>query len=338
MLKIKPVVKVEVEVEVPGGKVYRIGSDVLEILYEIYRGGSILYAAKRLGIAYSRVWERIARLEAQLGERVLNTRRGRGGTRLTALGLALVKAYREGHVNCYEVPTGETSVPFTPKLVYAGSDDFIVRKVLSRLSSEDVTVESYWIGSISGLASVVLREADVGGIHVIGDEGYNEWLVKEFARGYNVSYLYGYERSLGFATNQLSYRNIESVIRDLCRGRLRIANRVPGAGSRRLLEKLLIDSGCRDFMLIPGWGEEYSTHQDVLDALKKGEADVGVVAMHDALRYGLNYIHIVWERFDFVMNKTKHGRVFSRTLCEVIDEGLPEGYKAYRDSCRVEDL
>lgn len=338
MFKIKPVVSVEVEVEIPGGKVYRVDNDTLEILYEIYRGGSILHAAKRLGMAYSRVWERIARLEAQLGERILNTRRGRGGTRLTPLGLALVKAYREGYLNYDRGSIGEASVPFTAKLVYAGSDDFVVRKILSKLSSEDVSVESYWIGSISGLASVVLREADVGGIHVIGDEGYNEWLVKGFARGYNVSYLHGYERSLGFATSQSSYETVEGIIRDLCRGRLRIANRVPGAGSRRLLEKLLIDSGCRDFKLIPGWGEEYSTHQDVLDAVRNGDADIGVVAMYDALKYGLNYIHIVWERFDFVMNKTRYSRIFSSTLCEFIDEGLPEGYRTYRGSCRVEDL
>ncbi len=73
-----------------------IGKGGYEILKTIDQYGSIAKASEVLGMSYKFIWNYIKRLESNLGEPVVEMRRGgrgKGGTRLTPAGRMLLELY-----------------------------------------------------------------------------------------------------------------------------------------------------------------------------------------------------------------------------------------------------
>lgn len=73
-----------------------IGRGGYMILKAINQYGSISKASEVLGMSYKFIWSYIKRLEENLGESVVETRRGgrgKGGTRLTPAGRDLLETY-----------------------------------------------------------------------------------------------------------------------------------------------------------------------------------------------------------------------------------------------------
>ncbi|MBS7628377.1 TOBE domain-containing protein [Candidatus Bathyarchaeota archaeon] len=76
---------------------YVIGKGGVTILKAIDKYGSISEAAKKIGISYKHVWDKIAEMEKALGEPFLQTRRGGrmggGGAELTGKAMTLIRNY-----------------------------------------------------------------------------------------------------------------------------------------------------------------------------------------------------------------------------------------------------
>ncbi len=64
------------------------------LLKEIQKTGSILKAAKNLGLSYKRAHSQIKAMEERLGDKILEKKRGKGA-RLTALGKEVLREYEE---------------------------------------------------------------------------------------------------------------------------------------------------------------------------------------------------------------------------------------------------
>jgi N-terminal domain of molybdenum-binding protein len=77
-----------------GDREVEIGSKVIEILRIVKMRGTLKAASKELGISYRGVLSIVRKLEKELGERLIETRRGRGArARLTRLGEEILDIY-----------------------------------------------------------------------------------------------------------------------------------------------------------------------------------------------------------------------------------------------------
>ncbi len=313
-----------------------------KLLMLIDRHGSILAASKILGIPYSRAWECISRIERVVGEKIVEAKRGlRGGARLTSVGQAILERYIGEYRRVFGREFNVSTKPCRLEgdvLVYSGSHDIVVEKILGMLRSMGYRVESYWIGSLKGLASIALGESCIAGIHLLDtDTGvYNKPYVEKTCCGLDIVYVDGYLREQGFiAREKLGYREI---IDQLLSGKLRLINRNKGSGTRLLVDYILAREsskrGVRDYKsVVKGYGEEAYTHIDVARKIASGEADVGVGIRWAAEAYNLYFTPIKWERFDFIILKScldkEPVKEFLRILRTSIDEIIHKlrGYK-----------
>lgn len=337
--------RVELIGEVDG--VECIDSRVIKLLYLIDKHGSIYSASKSLGMAYSRAWELLSKLERAISAKIVERRRGGkggGGATLTPIGRAILEEY----LSAYEKITGRKfefsilSDIYVPDVAYMGSNDPIVEKMFGIIrESLNINVGIEWLGSGLGLSCISLGEADIAGIHLVDKETgiYNLPYIEKMWLEDSVVLVEGYLRDIGFVTRRsLGY---EDIIEGIIRGELKLACRQRGTGTRTLLLNIL-EKECRIRGLsfrevksrIRGLDTEYKTHLDVVRAIASGEADVGLAIRWAADQYKLNYVHVTWEHFDFVIRKEVINRKpiqeFLRVLSEECKRIIEEfsGYKA----------
>ncbi len=173
------------------------------------------------------------------------------------------------------------------------------------------------VGSMGGLYAVKRGEADVAGLHLVDEETgqYNvPYMVK-----YNVNnavLIRGYFREQGLIVprggNPKNIRGIEDLLRG---GDVRIVNRNKGAGTRFLLDIKLKEiankMGVKFEELvrrINGYYYEVKTHTAVAAAVAQGKADAGVGIRAAAAMYGLDFIPLGWESYDFAIPIDRLGK------------------------------
>ena len=309
--------------------------------------GSLLAACRALGISYSRIWERIAKAERILGTKLVEAKRGGkggGGIKLTPIAKKLIEIYREGLEilrPCMEImgkiPSIERPIP---ELTIMGSHDPLLEKLIGIIRSYGVKdIEVHWVGSLGGLASLILEEADIASIHLLDSNTntYNIEYLKRFMLINKAILVRGYLREIGFALRpKLGLSKIDEVIEMMRKGLLRFANRNPGSGTRILFENILRKYGI-DFSRVRGFETEYRTHFETISAVATGNADLCLAPYYLAKLYNLNFIHVTWEHYDFVIMRSRLKKravqLFIETLKsekEMINS-LP-GYKALNNT------
>ncbi|MCD6369064.1 MAG: LysR family transcriptional regulator [Thermoproteales archaeon] len=307
--------------------------------------GSILKASRQIGIPYSRAWESIARIERILGSKILVVKRGGksgGGAQLTKLGKELLRLYLNRLRQLgLEEKTNMVGLVKPPELIFAGSHDIIVEHLIRLLKNRGVRdVDFSWIGSANGLATLMLEEADVAGIHLYDPSTgtYNTPFLEKYYLKNRVILLRGYARELG-----LIYRpglNIKGL-EDLFTGKYTFINRNQGSGTRIIFDYLLSKTAAsKGFSLkeaikrIPGYNNEVSTHHEVGEAISTGEADVGFGLKLIAVSRGLNFIPMITEEYDFAVlygKMEKHGvKVFIKALKDIELRKLVEKMPGYK--------
>ncbi|MET1102383.1 MAG: substrate-binding domain-containing protein [Pyrodictiaceae archaeon] len=325
-----------------------------KLLLLIDKCGSILCASRSLGIAYSRAWERISRAEKLLGIRIVEAKRGGrggGGASLTEEGrellLRFLEAYRRIHGSDPKVSiAGGKGVEET--ILYAGSNDPALQRLIGLLRERGVAIEAHWIGSLRGVAAILLGEADVAGVHLVDPTTgeYNTHIAGLVAGRAVV--IKGYERLQGFLSRQVM--SLEETIEGLFAGRLSLVNREESTGTRLLLEYVLKREARRRGLsiefrrVIRGWDNTARTHMEVAERVARGEADVGLAIEAAARAYGLNFTPLTWERFDYIVRgdslEKNSVKEFLRALCssefKEILSSMP-GYRARDDMCSVKE-
>lgn len=321
-----------------------------EILRLIGERGSILAACRSLGLPYSRVWERICSVERVLGIKLIEAKRGGrggGGATLTSYARKLLELYSravERIKPCAsllkQTPTYEKP---PPELAVIGSHDPLLEHLIGILRSKGLRdIEVQWVGSLGGLASIILGEADIAGIHLYDPdtEVYNKPYITKLPLEGEVVLVKGYERELVFALRPtLNINSVNEVIDMLASGKLTLANRIRHSGTRIYLNHLFkkYNVNTRN---IKGYETEYRTHFDVASAVALGKADVCLTLKHIAKIYSLKTVHVIWEHYDFIIPRSKMKKHSVKLFLETLKNlrsivRKPLGYKITEDTGEI---
>jgi excisionase family DNA binding protein len=87
-------------------------------------------------------------------------------------------------------------------------------------------------------------------------------------------------------------------VKDIAERRARLAQRQRGAGAQLLLLSLLVQAGCELEALEQG--PMCPTGSDLAHAVQTGKADCGIATRSAAAAAQLDFVPLMWERFDFV--------------------------------------
>jgi molybdate-binding protein/DNA-binding XRE family transcriptional regulator len=189
-----------------------------------------------------------------------------------------------------------------------------------------------WIPVSSDAALKMLGRghAHVAGAHLFDEEAgeYNLPFVRRAFGGRPMMVVTFAHLEEGFAVARGNPRRIRKP-EDIARPEVRLVNREPGAGARRLLDRLLRKARVPP-SAIEGYEHLLRGHLEVAQAVALGAADVGVVARSAAIAHGLDFIPLSEERFDLVFPKewsgdaragfivdTLEGRAFRRELASL---------------------
>jgi putative molybdopterin biosynthesis protein len=168
-------------------------------------------------------------------------------------------------------------------------------------------------GSLGGLHAIKRGEADVAGVHLLDEKtgDYNIPFYHFFGLEEKAVLVRGYAREQGFLLPKGNPKGIHGF-EDLLNREISFMNRNRGSGTRMLvdlqLSKIASSRGLalEDFTKgILGYTSEAKSHSAVAAAVAHGRADVGVGIRTVAEAYGLDFLKICDESYDFLLAKDR---------------------------------
>lgn len=213
-----------------------------------------------------------------------------------------------------------TEDPKLPELLLIGSNCVGLNRLLELLPFKTRSLSR---GSTGGVEAIINGVADVAGVHIWDEDGYNVPFLKE--RGIeDVKLLRGYKREQGLILQPGNPQGVGSV-EDLIEKEVRIVNRTSGSGTRILFDHLLEKSARnlgRDSQEakqgIPGYEVELATHNAVASAVRDGKAEAGIGIRSVAEAQGLDFVELQDEEFDFLCRadllESPQGKIFRKEL------------------------
>ena len=186
-------------------------------------------------------------------------------------------------------------------LIVTGSHDPIIDELADLLQRAGCgfRVKSSHVGSMGAVHAVRAGQAHMGAIHLLdGETGtYNEHILREYFPNGGAVLIKGVKRVQGFMVQKGNPAGVRGLA-DL--KRVRYVNRQRGAGTRVLLDHLLKRSGVSP-REVNGYSNEKFTHTAVAAAVAAGNADVGLGIYSAAKMYGLDFIPLCDEEYDFLV-------------------------------------
>jgi len=191
-----------------------------------------------------------------------------------------------------------------PDLVITGSHCVALDAALGTLADQGFSARTIAVGSLGGVAAAERGECDLAPVHLVDPETgiYNAHLlrpglslVKGWQRLQGVVYRTGDARFEGFSAQAA----VKTALADAA---CLMVNRNAGAGTRVLIDKLL--AGARP----PGYSNQPRSHNAVAAAVAQGRADWGVAIERVAKLYGLGFLPLVPEEYDFLLVEKRRER------------------------------
>ena len=190
-----------------------------------------------------------------------------------------------------------------PDLVVTGSHDVALDIVLGALA-EKWSARTIAVGSLGGVAAARRGECDLAPVHLLDPDGdtYNTHLVTP-----GLALVRGWQRMQGFVfrpdDRRFEGRGVQEAIAvALADQDCVMVNRNGGAGTRILIDKLL--AGLRP----PGYGNQPRSHNAVAAAVAQHRADWGVAIEPVARLYGLGFLPLTPECYDFLLVEKRRAR------------------------------
>jgi putative molybdopterin biosynthesis protein len=201
-------------------------------------------------------------------------------------------------------------------LVIIGSHCAGLDLLIGKLLRMGVRAKAMYVGSMGGLAAAKRGECDIAGVHLMDAETgeYNRHLLTE-----TLTLVPGYGRMQGIVYRpgdaRFAGRSVdEAMSAALADPDCTIVNRNTGSGTRIIVDKLLGDRRP------PGYAIQTKSHNAVAAAVHQGRADWGVAINTVAEQYGLGFIPLQQERYDFVVPKARLERHAVRMFCDVLED------------------
>jgi putative molybdopterin biosynthesis protein len=176
----------------------------------------------------------------------------------------------------------------------------IVAGHMARLARGRDPARVSWLeaGSAASLAAVAGGTAHLAGLH-LRDGETGEFNVPQAARALAATggVVVAFSRwEQGFVVAPGNPRGVRSAA-DLARADVRLVNREPGAGSRALLDQMLLGAGVAPGQ-VHGYDRQVASHFQVAGTVAAGGADAGIALAAAAEAYGLDFVPLVEVRFD----------------------------------------
>jgi len=210
-----------------------------------------------------------------------------------------------------------------PDLVIMGSHDIALDIVLGALKG--FTARSIAVGSLGGVTAAERGECDLAPVHLVEPATgiYNRHLL----RG-GLELVKGWQRMQGFVhrsdDSRFAGKSADDAIKTaLADPRCLMVNRNAGAGTRVLIDKLL--GGGKP----AGYSNQPKSHNAVAAAVAQGRADWGVAIESVARLYGLAFLPIAPEDYDFLLVESRRDRpAVHAFLAALRDDGVREKIRA----------
>jgi putative molybdopterin biosynthesis protein len=202
-------------------------------------------------------------------------------------------------------------------LVIIGSHCVGLDALVGRLVRDGVRTKVMVVGSMGGLHAARRGECDIASVHLMDPATgeYNRPLLTEalalvpgYRRMQGLVFRPGDARFEGQATVQ------EAVAAALADPECTMVNRNAGSGTRVLIDRLL--GAHRP----PGHGVQTKSHNAVAAAVHQGRADWGIAIDTVARQYGLGFIPLQEEHYDFVVPRSRLDRPAVRAFQALLAE------------------
>lgn len=196
--------------------------------------------------------------------------------------------------------------------------------LLGRLQRQGISVKALNVGSTGGLSAARRGQCDLAGIHLLDPESgiYNRPYV-----GDDLELIPGYGRLQGIVFRHGDRRfegqgPEEALARGVADPECTMVNRNAGSGTRILIDRLLAAQGA-DPAEISGYAVQARSHNAVAAAVSQGRADWGIAIDTVARLYGLGFIPLAEERYDFISPRIRSGRPAVRAFVRLLaDEAV----------------
>jgi putative molybdopterin biosynthesis protein len=191
-----------------------------------------------------------------------------------------------------------------PDIVIMGSHDIALDVVVGALAERGFSARTLAIGSLGGVAAASRAECDIAPVHLIDPASgqYNVHLVSPGLR-----LVPGWRRMQGvlfrLGDKRFESRDARDAVAAILAGASALmVNRNAGAGTRVLIDQLL--EGKRP----PGYANQPKSHNAVAAAIAQGRADWGVAIEPVARLYGLGFLPLAPEHYDFLVVESRSER------------------------------
>ncbi|HZL40933.1 MAG TPA: molybdopterin biosynthesis protein [Pseudolabrys sp.] len=196
------------------------------------------------------------------------------------------------------------SAAHAPDLVIMGSHDVALDVVVGALAERGMSARTLAVGSLGGVAAASRGECDIAPVHLIDPESghYNVHLATDGLR-----LVRGWQRMQGIlfrpGDKRFEGRGAQDALKVALADKTALmVNRNAGAGTRVLIDKLL--GGARP----PGYANQPKSHNAVAASVARGRADWGLAIEPVAKLYGLGFLPVSPEHYDFLVVESRSQR------------------------------
>ena len=218
---------------------------------------------------------------------------------------------------------GQTSA--LPDLVVVGSHCVALDVVLGALAEQGLSARTIAVGSMGGVAAAERGECDLAPVHLVDPASgvYNAHLLRD-----GLALVKGWQRMQGLVHRPDDARfagrdaagALEAALADR---RCLMVNRNGGSGTRVLIDRLL--AGARP----AGYSNQPRSHNAVAAAVAQGRTDWGIAIESVARLYGLGFLPISPEDYDFLLVESRRNRrAVEAFLAALRDPGVRENIRA----------
>jgi putative molybdopterin biosynthesis protein len=205
----------------------------------------------------------------------------------------------------------------TPDIVIMGSHCLGLDVVISRLADQGFSARTVAIGSQGGVVAADRGQCDVAPVHLLDPAtgAYNRHLVRP-----GIALHAGWQRLQGLVFRPGDARFEGKSAQDalavaLADPSCHLVNRNAGAGTRALIDRLV--AGRRP----PGYANQPKSHNAVAAAVAQGRADWGIAIATVARLYGLGFLPIAPEHYDFLVVEGRQARPAVQAFLAALAEG-----------------
>ncbi len=186
-------------------------------------------------------------------------------------------------------------------LIVTGSHDPLIDEaadiLLRNFTGREIS--SSHVGSMGAIMAIKSRQAHIGGIHLLDEAGeYNLSYIKTYFPEGGIALIEGVGRAQGLMTAAGNPKGIKSF-KDIANAGISYVNRQRGSGTRILCD-FLAKKHCINIEEVYGYNREEFTHTAIAALIKAGSADTGLGIYSAAKIYGLGFIPVANEQYDFI--------------------------------------